>query len=292
MCTAHAAASDTEAVSLSFGPEGLFLDEHNPISLTVRNNGSEASSPITVQVYASTNTTISPFDTPLGTFELDALGPGETIEESLSVLIPTSIIAKNRYIGVIVSSGNDPDPTNNSAVTDEIFYTGRADMVASSIFTLRDTHTVGLDLEVQFSVRNTGTHGSGPVGAEIRISDDPVIDDNNTLLREVALGSFAPGSSVTLTELIPIPTDFPLGDHYLWLRVDPGEREIDLEDNTRIDTGAVTMLLCPVDLNEDGRLDFFDISILLNEMVDWNDDTAFNFFDLSGFLQDFQAGCP
>lgn len=55
---------------------------------------------------------------------------------------------------------------------------------------------------------------------------------------------------------------------------------------------------CPADINEDGQLNFFDVSAFLtafqalDPIADFNDDGAFNFFDVSTFLVAFQAGCP
>lgn len=63
-------------------------------------------------------------------------------------------------------------------------------------------------------------------------------------------------------------------------------------------TRTVSVLLntcstsCPVDVNGDGSLDFFDISAFLSTMPDWNGDTTFDFFDVSAFLAAFSAGCP
>jgi len=50
--------------------------------------------------------------------------------------------------------------------------------------------------------------------------------------------------------------------------------------------------LCAPDLNDDGSLNFFDISIFLTMLPDYNADDEFNFFDVSEFLADFAAGCP
>ncbi|GEM_PF-5881071 len=50
--------------------------------------------------------------------------------------------------------------------------------------------------------------------------------------------------------------------------------------------------LCAADLNNDGSLDFFDVSELLTQSVDFNGDTMFDFFDISGFLSEFSMGCP
>lgn len=55
---------------------------------------------------------------------------------------------------------------------------------------------------------------------------------------------------------------------------------------------------CLGDLNNDGTVDFFDISVLLkaftnrDPIADLNNDGSINFFDISTFVQVFNAGCP
>ncbi len=55
---------------------------------------------------------------------------------------------------------------------------------------------------------------------------------------------------------------------------------------------------CPVDLNNDGVLNFFDVSAFLTAfsaqdiIADINGDGVHNFFDVSAFLTLFGAGCP
>jgi hypothetical protein len=51
----------------------------------------------------------------------------------------------------------------------------------------------------------------------------------------------------------------------------------------------------PADLNGDGELNFFDVSLFLTDFSaggDYNGDGSTNFFDVSAFLTDFNAGCP
>lgn len=54
---------------------------------------------------------------------------------------------------------------------------------------------------------------------------------------------------------------------------------------------------CRPDLNNDGDLNFFDVSAFLQAfnnqepVADFNGDGLFNFFDVSAFLQEFNAGC-
>lgn len=52
---------------------------------------------------------------------------------------------------------------------------------------------------------------------------------------------------------------------------------------------------CPADLNGDGLLDFFDVSMFLGDFSaggDYNGDGNTDFFDVSEFLMDYNAGCP
>ncbi len=56
--------------------------------------------------------------------------------------------------------------------------------------------------------------------------------------------------------------------------------------------------LCPADMNDDGVLNFFDVSMFLSAFsssdpaADFTGDHVYNFFDVSAFLSAFRAGCP
>ncbi len=55
---------------------------------------------------------------------------------------------------------------------------------------------------------------------------------------------------------------------------------------------------CPADINDDGQLNFFDVSLFLqafgaqDPIADFTNDGAFDFFDVSAFLGAFATGCP
>ncbi len=52
---------------------------------------------------------------------------------------------------------------------------------------------------------------------------------------------------------------------------------------------------CPGDINDDGLVDFFDVSDFLDQFAlgaDYNGDGLTDFFDVSDFLDDFGLGCP
>jgi hypothetical protein len=54
---------------------------------------------------------------------------------------------------------------------------------------------------------------------------------------------------------------------------------------------------CPSDTNLDGALNFFDVSVFLNNYnagspaADLNGDGTLNFFDVSTFLNSYNMGC-
>jgi len=66
-----------------------------------------------------------------------------------------------------------------------------------------------------------------------------------------------------------------------------------LDDLTLVDVTP-----CAADLNEDGELNFFDVSAFLSAFTagdlaaDFTGDGKFNFFDVSAFLAAFTDGCP
>jgi len=75
------------------------------------------------------------------------------------------------------------------------------------------------------------------------------------------------------------------------------------EDDPGTDSGAAYVFSapgtgCPADLNNDGVLNFFDVSVFLqgfanqDPIADFTSDGLFNFFDVSAFLQAFNEGCP
>jgi outer membrane protein assembly factor BamB len=48
---------------------------------------------------------------------------------------------------------------------------------------------------------------------------------------------------------------------------------------------------CRPDLNQDGNLNFLDVSAFLDTQLDWNGDGSFNFLDISGFLASYAEAC-
>ena len=77
-----------------------------------------------------------------------------------------------------------------------------------------------------------------------------------------------------------------------------GENELWVEGENGYWKYSDSASVCLADLNYDGVLNFFDISLFLNAynasdpIADFNGDGVFNFFDVSLFLNAYNAGCP
>ncbi len=73
---------------------------------------------------------------------------------------------------------------------------------------------------------------------------------------------------------------------------------LDLNGDGVIADDDMLLVDCQADVNEDGTLNFFDISLFLtayanqDPIADFNGNGTFNFFDISLFLTAFASGCP
>jgi len=105
------------------------------------------------------------------------------------------------------------------------------------------------------------------------------------------------GLDVTLHLLEPLSPTEPSAIDLVRSRY---QVEVGIIHEGDIDSGSIVPQApaCPVDFNDDGELNFFDVSIFLSAftaqdpIADLNADGSWNFFDVSAFLNAFTAGCP
>ncbi|USO00005.1 MAG: hypothetical protein H6810_04915 [Phycisphaeraceae bacterium] len=108
--------ADLQADYLTSLESSVYQGGDLSIRYHVVNNGTVASGNYTVDVYASTNTTISTADTLLGSFVRPSLAVGSGSTVVTSVGIPGAINPGNYYIGMIVGAGaNENHTTDNTA---------------------------------------------------------------------------------------------------------------------------------------------------------------------------------
>ncbi len=104
-------------------------------------------------------------------------------------------------------------------------------------------------------------------------------------------------STMSLIDRVDIPVSNGISDRFGY-DVAAGAGEIMTANYNEsvggLETGVAYFIdaICTADLNDDGALDFFDISTMINTQPDYNGDGVFNFFDISAFLSDLNMGCP
>ncbi len=88
-------------------------------------------------------------------------------------------------------------------------------------------------------------------------------------------------------------------DEIVFSTFDPEEFYLFAFFDVAVDNFAITRDAgCPVDLNGDGTLDFFDVSEFITAFTrqdpaaDLNADRVWDFFDVSAFISAYNAGCP
>ena len=284
--------ADIDPSSIATNGSSGFLGETVNVTFDIDNLGGDLSNALSVEVYASTNTTITTFDTLLGSFSYTGLSGGGSTTRNVTVTLPASVGVGTRYIGIIATSSDDVNSTNNTIASSAYTVNARADMAGRTVDAEDGSHSRGMVMPVDYSFTNIGLGASGPVSMEVRASTNTFISTSDELLGTINFGSVAPGAIVSGTANVTVPFGITLGDYYIGIIVDPGDFENVTTNNTAHDPAQVTIVDCPADLNNDGSLDFFDMNVLLQNDVDYNGDTSFDFFDISAFLQDLQMGCP
>ena len=96
----------------------------------------------------------------------------------------------------------------------------------------------------------------------------------------------------------PINERIVMSTEYLWDNAEQPTISISGAGFTVHRLDVLLVPECQADLNDDGVLDFFDVSAFLqafgtmDPLADFTGDGSFDFFDVSAFLQAFSTGCP
>lgn len=280
-------------------PNGTFYHGQTiGVGYNVTNEGGDPSNAVTVDVYASTNTTISTLDTLLGSFNIGTFSGGQTKSGTLNVQLPTSLLG-NRYIGYIIGASDDVSTANNTAHDAvAINIDGRADLFANYMTALDSTASLGGTLGVRFNVQNNGTIASGVYDVDVYASTNNIISTGDTFLGTFTRPSLGVGGSSTVVSNVTIPGGMNPGNYYIGMLVEPGVNEIATGDNDAVTNNRVSIVNCLVDFNNDGLLDLADIlafgTLFGNQdpIVDFDNNNLWDLADILAFVALFQAGCP
>ena len=135
-----------------------------------------------------------------------------------------------------------------------------------------------------------------PISGQVTINKDDSLDITLSASPD-QIGAEFPIEGLTLP---PVPFDLPtLGSESASVLLTSSPNTATIDASLSIEINAIALQNnCPADMNNDGELDFFDVSDFLdafgtmNPVADFDDNGAFDFFDVSAFLDAFSIGCP
>lgn len=269
------------------------------VGYNVENEGGDPSNSVTLTFYASTNTDISNFDTPLGTVNIGTFGGSQIKSGSVNLTLPSSLIG-DYYIGYIASATDDVVVNQDNEAFDAttLNIQGRSDLFANYITALDTQAAIGGDMDVRFNVRNNGTILSGTYTVDVYASSNNIISTFDTLLGSFNRPSLTVGSSSTVIQNVSIPVSLSPGLRYIGMIVSPGTNENATVDNITFDANQVTLTDCPVDFDNNGIYDLTDITMFINAftsqlpLADLDNSGIYDLTDIVDFVTLFTAGCP
>jgi subtilase family serine protease len=216
-----------------------------------------------VEVFLSTNTFISRFDTLIEDFTFTAgLAGGATDTATITVTVPTTIPAGDYYIGFIIDEDgviDEDDETNNDTVTTtQITVTQPIIDLSADSIDLSNVSFVAAGSSLTFTrtVTNMGSDPSGSFTIRAYLSTNNVISQFDTLVDDFTFTSgLAAGASDTSTVSVTLPPSIANGAYYVGFILDEADSvpEID-ETNNSIASGNTINVYLPsqgIDLTAD-----------------------------------------
>ncbi len=198
------------------------------------------------------------------------------------------------------------DPKNSAGVTTgEVWsFTTESEPVpdldaVSATYSNVPNYYPGQTINVTHRTTNVGSEDASAVHLDFYASTNNFISAGDHLLDTRDYGNLAPGNSVFVNSTIDLPSDLPPGQYYVgFIASEPDGVEVVTSNNWVAGDVLITVLECVPDMNNDGSLNFLDVSAFLsafgdqNPVADFNNDGNFNFLDVSAFLAAFGEGCP
>ena len=181
---------------------------------TTRNQGSGAGSPSTTSFYLSPNSTLDASDTPLGTRDVPALGPGATNAGTTTVTIPLTTSAGTFYV---IAKADGPGLLTESSELNNTRYDSiriGPDLVVSTL-TVPASAGAGLQAAVPNTITNQGASSADASTVRFYLSTNYALDGTDTPLGARDVPQLSPGQASAVTTYLTIPANTLTGLYYV-----------------------------------------------------------------------------
>jgi len=220
------------------------------LSSIVKNTGDAPASYSYVIFYLSRDTTLDAGDPYLGRGYVSSLMAGSTKTVSITPLIPFGTAEGTYYICSVADGTGlviEKDEGNNIGVSGVLTITGppRPDLMAVSVSSPQSGSPGGI-IDLQLTVRNSGTIPVPETGAAVWLSPDPVIGTGDILLGPVSVPDISGGMTNTLSVSMIIPASVAPGTYYLGITLDSAGEVAESDESNNVACSSGTLVISPV----------------------------------------------
>ena len=201
------------------------------LSVTLRNNGVEASAPTTLRYYRSTDTMITTSDTLVVTDAVSGLAPSASSSKSVQLNAPST--AGTYYYGVCVDAvADESDTSNNCSASVQVDVSEPAtspDLSVGSPSVSDSSLETGGTLTLSATVSNQGDGEAPATTLRYYRSTDAMITTSDTAVGTDPVGALSP--SGTSPQSISLTAPSTAGTYYYGACVDAVADESDTNNN-------------------------------------------------------------
>jgi subtilase family serine protease len=215
------------------------------VTTTVTNIALGQAVGVTVDVYLSSDDTITTADRDIAMLVPATVNGGASVTNTMTVTLPSDIPPGTYRLGAIVDPRNqtiEKDETNN-ALAGALIVVDAPDLQVTSVSGPSTAPTGGtITVHDTVTARPTGG-GAGPFTVGIYLSPDPVITTADARLGERTVASLTPGASSSGDTAITIPTGWPGGTYYIGAIADWANKVVETDETNNAAVGnAITVV--------------------------------------------------
>lgn len=205
-------------------PKSTLVGETISISYTLQNVGTIASGISSTEFYLSKDDILDVGDLLVGSFDEISISAGSNVSDNTTIVIPKTVVAGQYYL--IYKADNSNENMNTSSIV--ISIVSLPDLIINAV-KAPENGIIGSTLNVEYSIKNTGTMDCAPSTSGLYLSEDEVLDQNDLLLTTISELSITRGIEVAMNVTITIPAVVTQGLYYLIVAADHKELITEIE---------------------------------------------------------------
>ena len=196
------------------------------IASTVMNMGEKASEASKVDLYLSTDATITAGDVLLASNAVPALDVDDEAVFNNTVTLDAGLAEGDYFIGALVDGDNavnETSETNNTKSAAVTVYVPKPDLVCDLVMA---NAIAANQIETKVTVTNNGEVASGATTVKYVLTNGAATD-----VGVVNVGALDPGASQSVTETLTLATPLTTGDYTLTAEADPDNAVVEEDED-------------------------------------------------------------